>query len=175
MCENQENKKEKREEERKESGPSKPNLTSSMYTRYFSRKMIHRDVGLYTVWWVRTWCVMVDYVYGVMGYEMVWKLLIKSLCVCEYVWFYHCWIYLYWLITKLLMAVIFFCLSWKLSFGFLYYELCIYMMQSSEITVDLGCDLSCCSEIIISCTHTHTQDISTFWLTLRQERSRSLN
>jgi hypothetical protein len=55
------------------------------------------------------------------------------------------------------MAVIFFCLSWKLSFGFLYYELCIYMMQSSEITVDLGCDLSCCSEIIISCTDTHTR------------------
>ena len=31
-------------------------------------------------------------------------------------------------------------------------------MQSSEITVDLGCDLSCCSEIIISLyTHTHTR------------------
>ena len=34
-------------------------------------------------------------------------------------------------------------------------------MQSSEITVDLGCDLSCCSEIIISLyTHTHTHKIS---------------
>jgi hypothetical protein len=38
-----------------------------------------------------------SYIYGVMGYEIVWNLLIKSLCVCVCVcvWFYYSWIYLY--------------------------------------------------------------------------------